>query len=219
MTRFATFAAAVFTAAGLVWAAQSGPVNKSCPVKAGMPAKANITVEYKGSTIGFCCGACKGKFANDPEGFAARIPELKSGKSSAKKAATGPCEVKKTIKGYYCLKCTRQLGPDDVRGGECKKCENKPEPIDVCLVRIPIFTSKCQHKKSAEEPFVCCNKPWAVPTDFRDDLAACSYKCEVCGVKADVEAQIKHKADCKPKFGNGVVKVCTKSGKHPHASD
>ena len=62
---------AVLAAAGLVWAAQAGPINKTCPVKAGMPAKASITVEYKGSTIGFCCGSCKSKFSNDPEGFAA----------------------------------------------------------------------------------------------------------------------------------------------------
>lgn len=219
MMRISVVTAAVLAAAGLVWATQAGPVNKSCPVKAGMPAKADITVQYKGSTIGFCCGACKGKFANDPEGFAARIPELKSGKSAGKKAATGPCQVKKTVKGYFCLTCDRQLGQNDVRGGECKKCETKPEQIDVCIIRIPIFTSKCQHKKSSEEPFVCCGKPWGVPTDFRDDLAACSYRCDVCGVKANVENQVKHKDDCKPNFGSGVVKVCTKSGKAPHASE
>lgn len=43
----------VLAAAGLVWAAQAGPINKTCPIK-GQPAKANITVEYKGKTIGFC---------------------------------------------------------------------------------------------------------------------------------------------------------------------
>ncbi|HYF00761.1 MAG TPA: hypothetical protein VEJ18_17705 [Planctomycetota bacterium] len=58
-----------------------------------------------------------------------------------------------------------------------------------------------------------------MPTDFRDDLAPCTYKCEICGVKGNVESQIKHKDDCKPKIGNGIVKVCTKSGKNPHASD
>ena len=218
MTRIARLAAAVLASAGLVWAAQAGPINKTCPVKSGTPVKAGLTADYKGSTIGFCCGACKGKFTSDPEAYVSRIPELKSGgsKSPAKKAATGPCEVKKTIKGFYCLKCDRQLTSDDVRGNECKKCETKPEQIDVCIVRIPIFTSKCQHKKSAEEPFVCCGKPWTAPTDFRDDLAACTYACEVCNVKAAVESQIKHKPDCKPKFGDGVVKVCTKSGTAPH---
>lgn len=127
--------------------------------------------------------------------------------------------MKKTVKGYFCLKCDRQLGADDVRGSECKKCETKPEQIDVCLIRLPVYTSKCRHNKSSNEPFVCCNKPWAVPTDFKEDTAACSYACEVCGVKAATEAQLKHKDDCKPKFGTGVVKVCTKSGKAPHVSD
>ena len=46
-------AAAVLATAAFAWAAQAGPVNKNCPVK-GTPAKANITAEYKGKTIGFC---------------------------------------------------------------------------------------------------------------------------------------------------------------------
>lgn len=136
----------------------------------------------------------------------------------AKPANTSACEVKKTIKGYYCLKCDRELGVDDVRGGECKKCETKPEQVDVCVKRVAWYISKCQHKKKEPKPFVCCNKPWTVPT-FEESTARCTYACEVCKVTAVVESQIKHKEDCKPKFGNGVVKVCTKSGKEPHVGD
>ncbi|HYF00760.1 MAG TPA: hypothetical protein VEJ18_17700 [Planctomycetota bacterium] len=53
MRRIAGIASAVFVAAGLVWAAQAGPINKTCPIK-GTPVKAGITADYKGKTIGFC---------------------------------------------------------------------------------------------------------------------------------------------------------------------
>ena len=85
-------ATAVLATAGFVWAAQAGPVNKMCPVKTGSPAKANITVEYKGKTIGFCCGGCKGKWANDPEGYAANIAEL-----AGPAAPAGLASVKEAI--------------------------------------------------------------------------------------------------------------------------
>ena len=52
MRHIAVVAATVLST-GLVWAVQSGPINKTCPIK-GQPVKANITVEYKGKTIGFC---------------------------------------------------------------------------------------------------------------------------------------------------------------------
>jgi hypothetical protein len=140
-----------------------------------------------------------------------KAPEPKSNKP----ANTTPCDAKKTIPGYFCAKCDRELGVDDVRGGECKKCETKPEKIDICVKRITWFLSKCKHNKKEEKPFLCCNKLWSVPT-FEESFARCTYKCEVCNVTATVESGIKHKEDCKPKFGNGVVKVCLKSGKEPH---
>lgn len=44
-----------------------------------------------------------------------------------------------------------------------------------------------------------------------------SYLCEICGVKGDIEGEVKHKDDCKPKFGSPTFKkVCAKSGKAPH---
>lgn len=205
--------------AGLLVAETVQAVNTKCPIK-GTPANPSIVGDYKGKKIAFCCNNCLGAFKNDPDGIAARVPELKAPepKTPAKPANTTPCEVKKTIKGYYCVMCDRELGVDDIRGGECKKCETKPEQVDVCVKRVAWFYSKCQHKKKEPKPFICCNKQWAVPT-FEESLARCTYACEVCGVKAVVESGIKHKADCKPKFGDGVVKVCTKSGKEPHVGD
>lgn len=53
-----------------------------------------------------------------------------------------------------------------------------------------------------------------------EDKARVTYECESCGVKANVESELKHKPDCKPKtLGGGIKKVCTKSGKLPHATD
>ena len=53
-----------------------------------------------------------------------------------------------------------------------------------------------------------------------EDKARVTYECETCGAKANVETEIKHKPDCKPKaLGGGIKKVCTMSGHFPHASD
>jgi YHS domain-containing protein len=56
--------------AGISFAA---PVNENCVVNPSKPAKDNVTVEYKGKTVGFCCNNCKGKFEADPEKYAKNI--------------------------------------------------------------------------------------------------------------------------------------------------
>jgi YHS domain-containing protein len=63
-------------AAGVAAAAQGKAINDVCPIKAGTPAKPGITSMYKGKTIAFCCGNCKGQFDADPEKYAASIPGL-----------------------------------------------------------------------------------------------------------------------------------------------
>jgi len=52
-----------------------------------------------------------------------------------------------------------------------------------------------------------------------EDKARVTYECDSCGVKGGVATEIKHKEDCKPKFGGGLKKVCAKSGKEPHATE
>lgn len=37
------------------------PVNSACPYSGGK-VKNDVTSEYKGQTIGFCCAGCKAKF-------------------------------------------------------------------------------------------------------------------------------------------------------------
>jgi hypothetical protein len=115
---------------------------------------------------------------------------------------TGPCDCKKIVKGYYCEKDKRELTPDDIRGGICKRCETKATEIEYCLKLTP---KPYDPKKKVQDP----------PTE---DKARISYVCDKCGAKADIESELKHTPDCKPSFGGGVKKVCAKSGHFPHAT-
>ena len=100
----------------------------------------------------------------------------------------------------------RELSAEDVRNGVCKRCENKPLQIEYCVKLMPKTLSK-QEIKEGKAP-------------YDEDKARISYECESCGAKAEIEADIKHKADCKPKaIGSGLKKVCAKSGKYPHATE
>jgi hypothetical protein len=67
---------ALLAAATLAWAVQGKPVNDTCPVKAGTPIKPGITANYKGKTVGLCCGNCKGQFEANPDKFVSSIPAL-----------------------------------------------------------------------------------------------------------------------------------------------
>ena len=120
------------------------------------------------------------------------------------------CDVKKTAKGNYCTGCDRMLGPDDVRGGNCKKCDEKPKKIDVCVKRY--FQSECEHKKVDDKPVFCCGKVHDFP---HEDRAPIAYLCESCNQGAQVREDIKHEAECKNRLS--ATKICMKSGTEPHA--
>lgn len=47
-------------------------------------------------------------------------------------------------------------------------------------------------------------------------MARVAYACGTCGEQGDSQGEIVHHAECKNKFNT--VKICTKSGKHPHDS-
>ena len=118
------------------------------------------------------------------------------------KNMSGPCDCKRTVKGFYCEKDKRELTPDDVRGDVCKRCEEKATPIEYCQKLTP---KPYDPKKKIQDP----------PTE---DKARVSYLCETCMAKGDIESDFKHKPDCKPSFGGGLKKICAKSGHMPHAS-
>jgi YHS domain-containing protein len=197
-------------------AAADAPVNKTCPMK-GQPVNPNLTSVYMGKTLGFCCNNCKGQFDANPAKFIglfaadlkaadAKKSDKPDPKAAAAKNISGPCDCKKLAKGWYCAMCKRDLMAEDVRNNACKRCETKPLPIEYCVKLIPKTLSK-QEIKDGKPP-------------FDEDRARISYECESCGVKGDVEAEIKHKPDCKPKaIGSSLKKVCAKSGKFPHATD
>jgi YHS domain-containing protein len=69
-----SISAAVVLSAGMAWALQGKPINDTCPVK-GIAVK-SITSTYKGKTVAFCCGSCKGLFDANPEKYIANIPAL-----------------------------------------------------------------------------------------------------------------------------------------------
>ncbi len=82
--------------AGAAWGAQqSKPVNKMCPVMPDHKVDVEVTVTYKGKSIGLCCTACQKKWNANPGGYAANVKEdfgaldLPSGADSVKGAIEG----------------------------------------------------------------------------------------------------------------------------------
>lgn len=187
--------------------APAGPVNSSCPVNGeGIDAKYQVAVQ--GKAIAFCSRICYNKFVSNMGTYLPNVPgfakkeEKKEDKKDDKPVTYGPCECKKTVKGYYCLDCKRELTPDDIRSNICKRCEKKPEPIEYCLKVTAPYLHPGEKVARSDE-----------------DKARVTYECESCDVKGEVESQFKHKPDCKPSFGSGIKKVCAKSGTKPHVGD
>jgi YHS domain-containing protein len=209
MKRIMLSAGLLFVAAAATAAlGQAKPINANCPLKSDQGAKANITSVYEGVTFGFCCGMCKKTFDGDPEGVAARVPEyvaLLKAKKSSKPEEKGPCDTKKFVKGWYCEECKRELKPDDVRGSVCKRCEEKPLQIEYCL-KVVVHPQTPDQIKKKMAPRV------------EENLSRVSYACDSCDAKASFEKDLKHKEDCKPKFGSGLRKICSKSGQAPHST-
>jgi len=81
-------------------------------------------------------------------------------KDEKKPAAPAPaaspanaCEVKKTAKGGFCLKCDRELDVNDVRNGNCKRCESKPAVIEYCVKYLaPKYIPDCHPNKASDKP-------------------------------------------------------------------
>src|SRR5437762_404486 len=183
----ATVLCALVLAAMVAVAQDKKPVNAKCPVKTGEAAKADITSDYEGKTVGFCCGNCKGAFDKEPAKFASKIPELKTPAKAEAKSA-GPVNTN-------CPVDSNGVNPKYVVSVQGKV-------IEYCL------------KVSA--PYL---HPGEKTARSDEDKARITYECEVCGVKGEVEAEFKHKPDCKPSFGDGIKKVCSKTGTAPHRSE
>ena len=147
-------------------APQAKPLNAKCPVKSEENSKAEFTITVSGKTIGFCCASCMGKFNRMPGAYINNIPELKGGtakkpddkpgadpKKDEKPGSTGPCDIKKTAKGMWCLKCDRELTLDDVRNKVCKRCETKPAEIEFCVKGTGLqYIAECHPNKKDTKP-------------------------------------------------------------------
>jgi hypothetical protein len=121
------------------------------------------------------------------------------------------CDCKKIVKGVYCLKCDRMLAQEDMRNGVCKRCEEKPKKIDLCVKKYYMVDG--QPDKRSEKPILYEGKLY----DFAyEDKARITYYCEGCQETGDSSAEVKHKPDCASK---NVIKVCSKSGAPPHGGE
>lgn len=118
------------------------------------------------------------------------------------------CDCKKIVKGVFCIKCDRLLSPEDMRNGVCKRCEEKPKKIDMCVKRY--FMVDGDPSSKSDKPIIKDGKTYDFPYE---DKARIVYLCEQCGETADSQYDVKHKPDCQSKT---TIKVCTKSGTAPH---
>jgi uncharacterized membrane protein/YHS domain-containing protein len=53
-------------------------INKMCPVMPEEEVDPEITLEYEGKTVAFCCDMCWKKFKADPERYLSRLPQFAS---------------------------------------------------------------------------------------------------------------------------------------------
>ena len=137
-------------------------------------------------------------------------PEEGVGKTAMKKPDV-LCDCKKLIKGVFCIKCDRMLATEDMRNGVCKRCEEKPKKIDLCVKKYYMVDG--QPDKKSEKPILFEGKLY---DNAYEDKARIIYMCDGCQASADTQAEVKHKDDCAAKT---VIKVCSKSGAPPHGGE
>ncbi|HZE98378.1 MAG TPA: FHA domain-containing protein [Planctomycetota bacterium] len=121
------------------------------------------------------------------------------------------CDCKKIVKGVFCVKCDRLLAQEDMRNGVCKRCEEKPKKIDMCVKRY--FMVDGDPDSKSEKPIIKEGKVYDFPYE---DKARITYLCEACGETGDTQYDVKHKPDCASK---ATIKVCSKSGTPPHGGE
>lgn len=49
----------------------------TCPIMVGKPIKKDISADYQGKTVYFCCGGCVDKFKAEPEKYTKDLPQFK----------------------------------------------------------------------------------------------------------------------------------------------
>jgi len=138
-------------------------------------------------------------------------PDKEPGEKTPFKKPDVLCDCKKIVKGVFCVKCDRLLSPEDMRNGVCKRCEEKPKKIDMCVKRY--FMVDGDPSSKSEKPIVKEGKLYDFPYE---DKARITYLCETCGETGDSQYEVKHKPDCASKT---TIKVCSKSGTPPHGGE
>ena len=77
-------------AAGAATSAGEAKAQTTCPVMAGNPINKSIYSDYKGKRVYFCCGACPGMFAKDPEKYIKAMEDAGVKLEAAPAAADAP---------------------------------------------------------------------------------------------------------------------------------
>jgi YHS domain-containing protein len=89
MTAAALIALAMMAAAPAGAAELPKDANTTCPVMTKEKVEPELSLDYKGKTVYFCCAKCKRKFLQDPEKYMKRLAEdAKAKQKSAKKDST-----------------------------------------------------------------------------------------------------------------------------------
>lgn len=77
--------------------APSAAINSMCPVMTDEPVEPEITLEFHGKTIGFCCERCRKKFKANPDRYLAALPQLVG---AADASAVSEVDAKKQPGGH-----------------------------------------------------------------------------------------------------------------------
>jgi len=129
--------------------------------------------------------------------------------------AVGPCDVKTTEPGVYCVKEERTLFPGSVKDGKCPNDGTDVAKVEICVKKHYICAcagcGKCVDDKAAPGACKCAQK-----LQEEESKSIVIWVCKSCGAKSPAKDAIKH--DETKDAGKKVEfkKTCADSGKFPH---
>ena len=82
----------------------------------------------------------------------AMMPAASQDRGGPKKGETNDCDLKTTVKGYWCEKCDAILGKEDIDKKKKwhKKCEEKPLQVLICIKKC--YQADCHDDKISKKP-------------------------------------------------------------------
>ena len=129
--------------------------------------------------------------------------------------AKGPCDVKATEPGLYCLKEERTLFAGSVQNGKCPNDQTDVAKVELCVKKHYLCAcagcAKCADDKAGKGACKCGEK-----LQEEESKSLVLWICGSCGAKGPVKEAVKH--DEAKDAGKKVdyKKTCADSGKFPH---